>query len=77
MYLEQHGGQGHDMDGAVPGSVSMDLQASLKAGKPIFVKAATKVGRNKQCPCGWHEKCLRGRAVRPFSAGFPKRGWGV
>lgn len=56
LYLEQHGVKGHYMDGAVPGGVSMDLKASLKAGKPVFVKATTKVGRNKQCPCGSHKK---------------------
>ncbi len=56
LYFEQHGVEGHFMDGAVPGGVSMDLKELLKAGKPVFVKPGTKVGRNKQCPCGSHKK---------------------
>lgn len=59
LYFEQHGVEGHGMDGAVPGGVSMDLRASLKAGKPVFAGpsvARVKRGRNETCPCGSGEK---------------------
>ncbi len=64
LYLEQHGVKSNLMAGAVPGGVHMDLNASLAAGEPVFVQSrasaatpcVTKVGRNKQCPCGSHKK---------------------
>jgi hypothetical protein len=60
LYFEQHGVESNSMAGAVPGGVSMDLKASLKAGKPVLaqrtVARVEKVGRNEPCPCNSGKK---------------------
>lgn len=60
LYFEQHGVQMDSMVGAVPGGVTMDLLASLDAGKPVLVGQPVtrplKIGRNEPCPCGSGKK---------------------
>jgi SEC-C motif len=69
LYFEQHGVENDSMAGAIPGGVIMDMNASLKAGKPVFlektVSRSPKIGRNEPCPCGSgkkHKRCC-GRSI--------------